>query len=88
MTTEQSTLSVKELWEQTKKTVDELEKDVSKTSEKHNCSAGVRVRHGARDVVKLCKLLVAASKAADKATKVTRAASRPAKAATTPAPTV
>jgi hypothetical protein len=87
MTTEQSTLSVKELWEQTKKTVDELEKDVSKTSEKHNCSAGVRVRHGARDVVKLCKLLVAASKAADKATKVARAASRPAKATATPAPT-
>lgn len=63
-----------ELWAQVKELVAALEKDVTKNGERSNCSAGVRVRHGSRELAKLCRALSKATLEQDKATKATRAA--------------
>lgn len=61
-----------EIWAEVKQAVADLEKDMQKNGVKHNCSAGVRVRHGVRDIGKLLKSLSKTSLESDKATKVSR----------------
>jgi hypothetical protein len=78
--------STQELYEELKAAFASLEKDVKKNSEKHNCSAGVRVRLGLLQLEKASKELRRAALAADKATKVTRTEKRAAKPV--PAPPV
>lgn len=75
------------VWEEVKKLVAETDVDVQKNSVKHNCSAGVRVRHGARALAKLCRELTKATLEADKAVKESRATKRAAAKAAAPAAT-
>jgi hypothetical protein len=69
-----STVSAK--WEELKSLVTELEKDVAKNAEKHNCSAGTRVRVSMRALVKLAKSLSRELLEADKAVKAARKAEK------------
>lgn len=72
--TETSTVLAK--WEELKTLVADLEKDVTKNAEKHNCSAGTRVRVSVRALVKLAKSLSRELLAADKAVKAARKAEK------------
>ena len=78
---ERSTL---ELYEELKAAFASLEKDVKKNSEKHNCSAGVRVRLGLLQLEKASKEMRKAALAADKATKAVRTEKRATKQPTPP----
>lgn len=76
---EDETGTTLELWSQVKVAVADLEKDIQKNGVKQNCSAGIRVRHGARDLAKLCKTLARACLDADKKTKEARTLAKAAK---------
>jgi hypothetical protein len=55
-----------ELWSELKVTVENLEKDVEKNVDKHNVSAGIRVRKGLRQLKAICSLLVKSTTKDDK----------------------
>jgi hypothetical protein len=80
------TKSVLELYEELRAAFTSLEKDVKKNSEKHNCSAGVRVRLGLLAVEKACKEMRKAALASDKATKASRVEKRSSKKEEQPTP--
>lgn len=61
-----------ELWEQMKTTFEDLGKDVAKNLEKHNVSAGVRVRKGVRSLRAAAAAFLKATVEADKATRESR----------------
>lgn len=73
---------IQTVWAEVKKLVEETDTDIVKNTAKHNCSAGVRVRHSARALAKLCRELVKATLVADKTVKEERATRRAAKVAT------
>jgi len=73
---EETTSTVAAKWEELKALVADLEKDVVKNTEKHNCSAGTRVRVSMRALVKLAKSLSRDLLEADKAVKAARKADK------------
>jgi len=57
-----------ELWTELKMTMEQLEKDAARNFEKGNVSAGVRLRHGVRQLRKVAAELIKATTSADKST--------------------
>jgi hypothetical protein len=64
------------LWEEMAKTFEELERDFKKNSEKHNVSAGIRVRKGVRTLRKLAAEFLRLTIEVDKETKEARKAEK------------
>jgi Holliday junction resolvasome RuvABC DNA-binding subunit len=78
--------TVSELWVELKATMEALEKDVMKNTEKSNVSAGVRLRKGVRALRAVGAELIRSTTQADKDLKEKRKAEKAAKkAAETPA---
>jgi hypothetical protein len=71
--------TVSELWTELKTTVNSLEKDVMKNTEKGNVSAGVRLRKGARTLRAIAAELIRSTIQADKELKEKRKAKKDAK---------
>lgn len=65
-----------QLWEEMVRTFEELSKDVTKNFEKHNVSAGVRVRAGVRSLRKQAAGFLKASIEADREVKEARKAKK------------
>ena len=73
--------SVAELWAEVKLTVESLEKDMTRNVDKHNVSAGVRVRKGVRKLRALGAELIRTTTSLDKSVTETRRAEKRAKKA-------
>lgn len=65
-----------ELWTELKTVVEEIDEQVYKNAERHNISAGIRVRKGMRVLRKLCQVLAKTSLEADGSVLKERAAKR------------
>lgn len=73
--------SVAELWAEVKLTVEGLERDVTRNVDKHNVSAGVRVRKGVRKLRALGAELIRSTTRLDKDLTETRRSDKRAKKA-------
>ena len=71
--------SVADLWAEVKLTVEGLERDVTRNVDKHNVSAGVRVRKGVRKLRALGAELIRSTTNLDKSLTATRRAEKVAK---------
>lgn len=64
------------LWAELKTLVADLEKDATKNMDKHNVSAGVRVRQALRTLKKHASLLIKATLETDKSVRAERKAKK------------